>query len=327
MEKIPIIIDCDPGVDDALAIILALHHPQIDLRALCSVTGNGNLENTTRNAKDILALCERRDVPVYRGCGVALDGQQPETVESSFGEDGLGGCAFSIASDNDIMQEHAVDFLIKEIGEHPGEITLFAIGPCTNIASAIRRDSTFASKVKRLIIMGGGKCTGNMSPVAEYNFWADPLAAKIVFEAGFPKVEMIGLDVTNKIALAADVREMIRIFDTPISRFIYQATQKGVDDNWNFRKYPAAPMHDVLTVGYLIDESVLEMKDAFIEIEVEGLSKGQSLVDVGGYWHGGQCNARYAAEVDCQKFYEIFLNTIFPERENEIKEFMEKEWR
>ena len=86
-------------------------------------------------------------------------------------------------------------------------------------------------------------------------------------------------------------------------------------------------MHDVLTVGYLIDESVLEMKDAFIEIEVEGLSKGQSLVDVGGYWHGGQCNARYAAEVDCQKFYEIFLNTIFPERENEIKEFMEKEWR
>ncbi len=327
MERIPIIIDCDPGVDDALAIILALHHPKVQLRALCSVTGNGNLENTTRNAKDILALCQRRDIPVYQGCGVALDGVQPETVESSFGDDGLGGYAASIASDNEVRQEHAVDFLLREISEHPGEITLFAIGPCTNIAHAIRRDATFAGKVKRLIVMGGAKGTGNMSPVAEYNFWADPLAAKEVFEAGFPKVDMIGLDVTNKIALGADVREMMRIFDTPISRFIYHATQKGVDDNWDFARRPVAPMHDVLTVGYLIDESILEMQDAFIEIETDGLSKGQSLVDIGGYWHNGQCNARYAASVDSRKFYQLFLTTVFHEKVNEINEFMKKEWR
>ncbi|MGI6094303.1 MAG: nucleoside hydrolase [Lachnospiraceae bacterium] len=327
MEKVPVIIDCDPGVDDALAIILALHHPGIELRAVCSVTGNGDLENTTRNAKDILALCGRRDIPVYRGCDVALDGEQPETVESSFGDDGLGGCAASIASDKEVEQEHAVDFLLKEVSEHPGEITLFAIGPCTNIAQVLRKDPSFAQKVKHLIVMGGAKYTGNMSPVAEYNFWADPLAAKEVFKAGFPKIDVIGLDVTNKIALGADVREIMRIFDTPISRFIYQATQKGVDDNWDFRKRPVAPMHDVLTVGYLIDESILEMKDAYIEIETEGLAKGQSLIDIGGYWHDKKCNARYAASVDSRKFYQLFLKTVFHEKENEINEFIEKEWR
>lgn len=326
MEKIPVIIDCDPGVDDALAIILALRHPKIDLKALCSVTGNGLLETTTRNAKDILALCDRRDIPVYRGCGVALDGDKPETV-SSFGDDGLGGCAASIASDKEIEEEHAVDFLIRTFSEHPGELTLFAIGPCTNIAQAIRRDPSFPGKVKRLIIMGGAKYTGNMSPVAEYNFWADPQAAKEVFEAGFPQVEMIGLDVTNKIALGADVREMIRIFDTPISRFIYGATREGLDENWDFRRKPVAPMHDVLTVAYLIDESILEIKDSYIEVETQGLCKGQSLVDVGGYWHDRKCNAGYAASVDYRKFYELFLTTVFQEQEEAIKEYFEKEWR
>ena len=166
MEKEKIIIDCDPGSDDALAIILALYSGKLDLKAVCSVTGNGALDTTTRNGLNILSLCGREDIPLYRGSAVALDQKQPETV-SAFGDDGLGGFAHTIASNKKEEDQNAVDFLVEYVNGHPKEITLFAIGPCTNIAHAIRKSPDFAGNLKRLIIMGGAKYTGNMSPVAE----------------------------------------------------------------------------------------------------------------------------------------------------------------
>lgn len=227
----PIIIDCDPGVDDALAIILALKHSSLDLKAVCTVSGNGDLENTTQNGLKVLSLCGREDIPLYRGSAKALNNKQPDTVPA-FGDDGLGGYAYTIITDKKEEEKTAVDFLVEAAAENPGELTLLAIGPCTNIAKAIQKDSEFPKKIKQLIIMGGAKYTGNMSPVAEYNFWADPLAAKIVMEAGFREVVMIGLDVTNKIALGADIREILRIFNTDLSHFLYNITQVGVDENW-----------------------------------------------------------------------------------------------
>ena len=263
--RIPIIIDCDPGVDDALAIILALMHPKIDLQAVCSVTGNGNLDNTTNNGLKILSLCGREDIPLYRGSAKGLNDKQPDTVPA-FGDDGLGGYAYTVETNKEAEKENAADFLVRAANEKPGELTLFSIGPCTNIAKAIRKDGEFPKKIKRIIVMGGSKYTGNMSPVAEYNFWADPLAAKEVMNAGFHDIVMIGLDVTNKIALGADIREILRIFDTDLSKFIYNITKEGLDDNWKCRRKPVAPMHDVLTVAYLIDESILAMKKAHIDI-------------------------------------------------------------
>lgn len=154
MEKEKIIIDCDPGSDDALAIILALYSGKLDLKAVCSVTGNGALDTTTRNGLNILSLCGREDIPLYRGSAVALDQKQPETV-SAFGDDGLGGFAHTIASNKKEEDQNAVDFLVEYVNGHPKEITLFAIGPCTNIAHAIRKSPDFAGNLKRLIIMGG----------------------------------------------------------------------------------------------------------------------------------------------------------------------------
>ena len=154
MEKEKIIIDCDPGSDDALAIILALHSKILDLKAVCSVTGNGALDTTTKNAANILALCGRKDIPLYRGSAVALDKEQPETV-SAFGDDGLGGYADTILSDKKEEKEDAVDFLVEYINNNPEEITIFAIGPCTNIARAIRKSKQFANNIKKLIIING----------------------------------------------------------------------------------------------------------------------------------------------------------------------------
>lgn len=320
MQKIPVIIDCDPGVDDALAIILALKHPKIELEAVCSVSGNGLIDNTTANAIKVLSLCGREDIPVYRGSACALNDEAPETV-SAFGDDGLGGYAHLIQTEKKEEDEDAVDYLLRAANENPGKFTLFAIGPCTNIAKAIQRDASFPSKIKKLIIMGGSKYTGNMSPVAEYNFWADPLAANIVMNAGFEDAVMIGLDVTNKIALGAEVREILRIFNTDLSNFVYDITRVGVDENWEARRKPVAPMHDVLTVAYLIDESILKMKKANIDVVVDGIAKGQSVVDINGHWANGKCNALYAADVDVDRFYELFLKTVFDENAKELEEY------
>lgn len=312
MEKEKIIIDCDPGSDDALAIILALYSGKLDLKAVCSVTGNGALDTTTRNGLNILSLCGREDIPLYRGSAVALDQKQPETV-SAFGDDGLGGFAHTIASDKKEEDQNAVDFLVEYVNGHPKEITLFAIGPCTNIAHAIRKSPDFAGNLKRLIIMGGAKYTGNMSPVAEYNFWADAMAAHEVLMSGIQDVTMIGLDVTNKIALDGSMREILRMLNTKLSTFVYNITQEGMDENWRSRRKAVSPMHDVLTVAYFLDNSIVKLKPAYIDVVTEGIARGQSIVDIGGHWNENKCNAKYAYDVDVVKFYKLFYKEIFNE--------------
>lgn len=304
-----IIIDCDPGSDDALAIILALS-AGLNVEAVCSVTGNGQIDTTTRNACNILSLCGRSDVPVYRGSAVALDQQVPDTVEA-FGDDGLGGYADTIESDKHEESTPAVDFLVDYVLAHPGEVTLFAIGPCSNIAIAIRRSTEFASALNRLIIMGGAKSTGNMSPVAEYNFWADPIAAHEVLQAGISDVTMIGLDVTNRIALDCEHREIIRMMGTPLAQFVYNITREGLEDNWRTRRKAVSPLHDVLTVAYRLDSNVIQTCPAFIDVVTDGIARGQSVVDIDGHWHEGQTNAKYAADVDVHAFFELFLSTVF----------------
>ena len=133
---------------------------------------------------------------------------------------------------------------------------------------------------------------------------------------------MIGLDVTNKIALGADIREILRIFNTKLSNFLYNVTRVGVEDNWETRKKPVAPMHDVLTVAYFIDPSILTLKKANIDVITDGIGRGQSIVDINGHWNDGKCNAWYAAEVDVNKFYRLLLTTIFEDKKEEILEYL-----
>lgn len=323
MDKIPVIIDCDPGVDDALAIIFALNHPAIEVIAICSVAGNGHIESTTQNGLKILSLCGREDIPLYQGADTAVNGEKADTVDA-FGDDGLGGYSAAIKTNKVPERENAVDFLVRIVKENPKEFTIVAIGPCTNVASAIKADSEFAGNVKQIVLMGGAKYTGNVSPVSEYNFWADAIAAREVFKAGFRKCVMIGLDVTNKIALDAVGRELFRIFDSKLSRFIYNITKSGMDENWKTRYKMFSPMHDILTIAYLIDESVITLKASNIDIVEEGIARGQSIVDIEGHWHGGKCNALYAGDVDVFKFYRLFFTTVFKEHNKEIDAYLKQ---
>lgn len=323
MDKLPIIIDCDPGIDDALAIILALHHPGLDLRAVSTVAGNCSLDKATRNALKVLTLCGRQDIPVYAGADRALDGRQPDPA-AAHGDDGLGGYAHTVDCTMEPQARSAVDFLTEAARRAPGELTLFATGPCTNVAHAVRRDPSFAKNVKRLIIMGGGKYTGNVTPVAEYNFWADSLAAKEVLAAGFPDVTVVGLDVTNQIALSGDLREAIRIVGTPLARFVYDITRVGLEENWLLRQKPVAPMHDVLTVAYCLQPGLLTLRSAHVDVVDSGIAKGQSVVDFDGHFHDDACNAKFAVDVDVVGFYRLLLSTVFPDQARAFGKYLDR---
>ena len=201
------LLDCDPGIDDALAIVFGCGHPGLDLVGLTTVSGNVNLDTVTANALSVLELAGRPDVPVVPGSARPL--LRPTLdARDVHGEGGLGAARLPAAQAAP-ASGHAVDYLIDTISEAPGEITLIATGPLTNIALAVRREPRLAGWVRDFVIMGGSAARGNVTPAAEFNIAADPEAAAIVFEAGW-QVTMVGLDVTLQARAGADVQERMR---------------------------------------------------------------------------------------------------------------------
>ena len=192
-----------------------------------------------------------------------------------------------------------------------------------------RKDITEAAKilikkgVKNVIVtMGGDGCLYINKDIEEFfpaypvkaiDTTADPMAAHEVLMSGIQDVTMIGLDVTNKIALDGSMREILRMLNTKLSTFVYNITQEGMDENWRSRRKAVSPMHDVLTVAYFLDNSIVKLKPAYIDVVTEGIARGQSIVDIGGHWNENKCNAKYAYDVDVVKFYKLFYKEIFNE--------------
>lgn len=319
MQKI--IIDTDPGIDDALAILLALAaKDELDVLALTTVNGNVGVEQVTKNAFKILEIAGRTDIPVYMGNGKPLM-RENEHCEEFHGDDGMGN--LEMTDCHKIPEnENAVDFLIRKVREEKGEITLVPIGPLTNIAEAIQKDSDFVKNVKEVVIMGGAEHGGNMSPHAEFNFWTDPEAAKIVFQAGFEKVTMIGLDATSYVFLSPTLRELLYLINTPISRFIHKITRVYADGHWEVEKKLGCELCDVLTIAYLLDRSVVEKTDAFVDVETQGLCDGASVVYRQKYYPDKIKNCEVAIKADTKKFFELFFTYLFLEHKESWKEFI-----
>lgn len=255
MQKL--IIDTDPGIDDALALLLALSaKSELEVEAITTVNGNVGVDQVTKNVFRILDVAGRSDIPVYKGNGKPLM-RENDNCEEFHGDDGLGNLGFKEVPGT-VKEEHAVDFLIRKVREEKGEITLVPIGPLTNIAQAVQKDPEFAKNVKEVVIMGGAEHGGNMSPHAEFNFWTDPEAAKIVFQAGFERVTMVGLDATNYVFLSPTLRELLYLINTPVSRFIHKITRVYADGHWEIEKKLGCELCDVLTIAYLLDRNVVE---------------------------------------------------------------------
>ncbi|QVK20876.1 nucleoside hydrolase [Mycoplasmatota bacterium] len=309
MKKI--ILDVDPGIDDSLAILLAA---KSDLNIVGITVASGNVEVNQGSINAIKALeIAGRDIPVYKGAELPLVRDYVDATDTH-GPDGLSGMNYKVKGK---ANDGAIDFILDTIKENPNEVTICALGPLTNLALAIEKDIETMRKVGRIVVMGGAaKIHGNCSPVAEYNFWVDPHAAKRFFKANLPNVTVAGLDVTYDILFSPNMREMVKQFGGEVAQYVYDITQFYVDFHWEQERTLGCIINDPLLVSYLIDESIMKAYPCNIDVETEDLCIGESVVgfDVPSDFDGDYpINAKMCMEVDKVKFFDVFFKTIFPE--------------
>jgi len=305
-----IIIDCDPGQDDAVALLLAFASPEeLELLGITTVAGNVPLALTQRNARMMCDIAGMQHVPVFAGCAQPL--QRPlETAELIHGETGINGIdVFEPATP--LQERHAVDFIIDTLlGAREASVTLVPTGPMTNIATAIQREPAILASIERIVLMGGAmREGGNRTPSAEFNIFVDPHAADIVFRCGRPIVAM-GLDVSHQVLSTRDRVARIRALQSPVAT----ATANMLDffDRYDTQKYASAgaPLHDPCTVAWLLRPELFTGKDCNIAVETQSeLTMGHTAVD---FWHvsGRPVNATWIYAVDAPGFYDLLVERL-----------------
>ncbi|MBX3084842.1 MAG: nucleoside hydrolase [Anaerolineae bacterium] len=265
MERRKIILDCDPGHDDAIAIMLAAKSPAIDLLGITVVAGNQTLDKTLINALNVCQFLGL-DVPVYKGCGQPMIREKLVSAPEIHGESGLDGPQFSVLTKK-AEQQHAVNYIIDTLLASEGDITVVPTGPMTNLAMAMRLCPDILPKIHEIVLMGGCYQLGNMTPAAEFNILVDADAAHVVFTSGC-KITMVGLDVTRKVlCLPSIVERMGKIGNKAAKLFVdlmtfFNKTQKEVF-GWD-----GGPLHDPVTIASLLDPTVLTTKACFTQIDI-----------------------------------------------------------
>jgi purine nucleosidase len=300
-----VLLDCDPGIDDALAIVFGCGHPSLDLTGVTTVSGNVNLDTVTANALSVLELAGRPDVPVVPGCARPLLRATLDAREVH-GEGGLGAARLPVAQAAPTAG-HAVDYLIETIGAAPGEITLIATGPLTNIALAVRREPRLVGWVRDFVIMGGSAARGNVTPAAEFNIAADPEAAAIVFEAGW-QVTMVGLDVTLQARATPDVQDRMRGLgrlgaDLLLPGLLGYRGELAQGDAAG----GGAPVHDVCALALVAEPGLFGCDPARVDVETAGRwTTGMTVTDFSGPAEAR--NALVAMRVDGPAFWDLVLS-------------------
>src|SRR5450631_761399 len=270
-----VIIDTDPGVDDALALLLAMRSPELKIEAITPVAGNVPLDLTLPNALRMVEIAGRTDIPVAAGARTPLV-RRLVTATYAHGENGLGGAVFPEPTTKPVATPAAE--LIREIvRKYPGEVTLITIGPLTNVATALNSASELASLVRGLVMMGGSLSGGNITPAAEFNVYVDPEAARIVFQSGIP-VTMVGLDVTRRTSLTDEHVRQLEAGQNPVSQAAAKIARNAIDHNRAQGFLVGPNMHDSLAIAAFIDPSVVKIKDYYIDVETTGeLTAGETL--------------------------------------------------
>lgn len=303
-----VIIDCDVGVDDALALILAFHSPELEVKAVTGVNGNVPSEKVFKNIQKVLSLIQPHPKPVIaKGVDQPLSGKTIY-AHSVHGVDGLGGAKIDMGKGKEywyLSQDESHDLIIKMALQHPDEMTLIAIGPLTNLALAIQKNQKAMKKFKEIVIMGGAVRTkGNITPHAEFNIFSDPLAAKIVLDSGLP-ITLVSLDVTHRVTLTSQwVEEKVKPIENPFSNFMIEAT--GYDTNSRqFRNKELIYLHDPLAVGVVIDSTLVRKESLSLDVNIqEGEYYGQ-LIEISGKSIIDVC-----LEVDAERFLNLFLSRL-----------------
>ncbi len=303
-----IIIDTDPGQDDAVAILLALASPELEVLGLSIVAGNVPLHHTVNNALMICELAGRPDLPVYAGCDAPIS-RRLVTAEHVHGKTGLDGIVLP-APAMQARPGHAVDFLIETLRrEAPGTVTLVPIGPLTNIATAFARAPDIVSRVQEIVLMGGAYFeVGNITPTAEFNIYVDPEAAKQVFASGVP-LTMMPLDVTHRALTSAPWVEGMRAMGR-----VGQAVASWTDffERYDREKYGSegAPLHDPCTIAWLLEPDLFSGRHINVEIETQGeFTLGMTVAD---WWRVSDRapNATFIRDVDAKGFFDLLTRRI-----------------
>ena len=309
MEKRKVIIDCDPGIDDSLAIMLALKSPEIEVVGITVVCGNSPVEMGFENAKKILKQMNRLDVPVFIGESTPLKRDYVNALDTH-GADGLGE-SFLPEIPGYHQDQSAVDFLSDILKKE--QISVIALAPMTNLATLIEKDPDAFSNIEELVSMGGTfKSHGNCSPVAEYNYWCDPDAAALVYDTMHKlgkTIHMVGLDVTRKIVLTPTLLEYICRLDKETGEFIRKITKFYFDFHWEWEHIIGCVINDPLAVAYFLNPSICQGFDSYVQIETEGISLGQSVVDAMNFYRKTP-NTEVLTEVDVYAFFQLFLSRI-----------------
>jgi inosine-uridine nucleoside N-ribohydrolase len=305
MTPTPIILDCDPGHDDAIAILLALASPELELRAVTTVSGNQTLDKTTNNALRVLELAGRTDIPVYAGADAPFV-RQRDVAAHVHGESGLDGPDLPQPSQR-AQDAHAVEFLASAYRAADKPV-LVATGPLTNVGLLFATHAD--AQPDRIVLMGGSIGEGNRTPAAEFNIWADPEAAQRVFREGLDTT-MVGLDVTHRALIKDDHTERMRAAGR-----VGKAVAELMDFYARFhkRRYPdldGSPMHDPVCIAHLIDPTLMDVRDAFIDVDcTTGPSWGRTNVDWRGREHFGEPNAKVGVDIDGPRFAELVVERI-----------------
>jgi inosine-uridine nucleoside N-ribohydrolase len=304
---VPIILDCDPGHDDAIALLLALASPEIELLGVTTVAGNSSLAKTTANALKVLELVERTEIPVAAGAARPLV-RDLVVGEYVHGESGLDGPQLPPPSHRPVPL-HAVDFMAEKILASPQPVTLVPVGPLTNVALLFGRHPEAADRLGRIVSMGGAIETGNVTPAAEFNIYVDPEAALRVYRSGIP-ITMIGLEVTHRALLNRRHAERLRRVGRA-GRFVAELLDFFIGHHpRHFAGGEGAPIHDAVAVATLIWPDLVETEQCYVTIETQSdLCRGRTVVD---RWRvtGQTANAAVGVDLDGDRFAELLIERI-----------------
>ena len=302
----PIILDCDPGHDDALAMILASCNPAIDLRGITTVSGNGAIDKVTLNARRVATLA-KINVPIAEGAGKSILGAF-ESATDIHGESALDGANLPEPK-VPLEAMHAVDLMAKLIKGSEEAMTIVATGPLTNVALFLKMYPELRNRIKEIVFMGGSASRGNRTPYAEFNIWMDPEAADVVLRSGIPTT-MCGLDVTHQALVTKEVFARIESLGTPLANTVIGLLKFFAKTYDEVFEMPDPPLHDPVAVALLIDRSVVRSKFTNVQVELNGvLTRGATVVDIFNR-EGFAPNCTVALDLDAPKFWDLMIDAL-----------------
>lgn len=310
MQKRKVIIDCDPGIDDSLALLLAVNSPELEILGVTTCSGNVPAKIGAENALYTLQRFSKANIDVYVGEENPLK-RELVTAQDTHGEDGVGENFYKKISDKEIKYG-GIDFIIDTL-KYNENVSIIALGPLTNIAKALEKDKEAFENLDEFISMGGAfRIHGNCSPVAEFNYWVDPHAADYVYKNLPKKIHMVGLDVTRKIVLTPNIIEFINRLDQDLAKYITQITRFYIDFHWNQEGIIGCVINDPLAVAYFIDRNLCSGFESYVEVVEDGVAMGQSIVDSFNFYNN-EPNSIVLTDTKEKDFMKMFLKRLFPD--------------